>query len=155
MSVTFRVDPMPAPVSFELNCWGYEGVTLEAASAEAAAELGSVHTASCAECSAYGGMLVTSEYDVEMPNLSNVNASGILRVLGLLEEHDLEFGEVPAADFLSHVGAALANCPTPSPASSSRRPGVRTADGYVHERLTQLRTLAEYAHDRGANIIWD
>jgi hypothetical protein len=95
-------------------------------------------------------------------NVTSVNARALLDVLGITREEcpDLVGGEAPDA-FLGRVLMAQAVNPADAgvPAAEVPGPGARFIDcgrdeGYIDERLGQLRTLAEFCVAEGREVVW-
>lgn len=95
-------------------------------------------------------------------NVTSVNARALLDVLGITREEcpDLVGGEAPEA-FLGRVLMAQAVNPADAGVAASEvpGPGARSIDlgrdeGYIDERLAQLRSLAEFCVAEGREVIW-
>ena len=102
------------------------------------------------------------------PNFANANAVHILQTLGLAPtplnpetQDEIWCGEVEADDFHGRVLMAIAVAPRDDgvPPHEVLGSAAHVIDcgrrpGYTQEALTALRELAEFASDRGRNIIW-
>lgn len=95
-------------------------------------------------------------------NVSSMNARALLDVLGITREEcpDLVGGEDPEA-FLGRVLMAQAVAPADAgiPATEAAGPGARFIDcgrdeGYIDERLAQLRSLANFCVAEGRDVVW-
>lgn len=93
-------------------------------------------------------------------NMSNSNAAVVCAALGIDLDKLGWCGSMPAEDFLGRVLVALAVNPSDAgrPATVDAAPGRATfvdcgrPEGYVEERLGQLRELADWAVANGAEI---
>lgn len=92
-------------------------------------------------------------------NASNANAAELLSALGVPGE---PCGSLPADDFLGRVLTALAVAPSDPgrPVTVVDTPGTaRHYDmgrrpGYLQDKLTDLRAVAEWARDHGREVVW-
>lgn len=106
-------------------------------------------------CNMYSVNLVTVE-DIAEVNVSNVNAVTILNVLGFTEDSELS-GSMNAEDFLGRILVASAINP-----SDAGLPAVTEGmvtfcgreEGYVEDRLAELRTVADYAIAHKLEVVW-
>jgi hypothetical protein len=154
MSVTFSTSPAAPLLAVELLCWESSATPIPSTPETATADIAS-HSASCAECRAYGGAIRQDVRVVDDVNLSNTNARLLLEALGFTD--DELYGELNGELFLGRILLAEAVSPV-----DAGRPTVRTGnfvecgrdEGYLQHRLAQLRTLAEWAHLHGATITW-
>lgn len=92
-------------------------------------------------------------------NMSNTNAHRVCETLGINLEEEGWCGSLPAQDFLGRVLLALAIQPADEgiPAHEVPTGGVRwvecgRSEGYLQERLGQLRELADWAVAHDAEI---
>lgn len=178
MSVTFHVDTTPTG-SFEVHCGcRYDSGEAQGtfASYEAAdAWMGTYRAApyplpGCSDdtCLAYLPMIqpVFEHADAPSVNMANGNAVEVLRALGLVEVEtgEVDFcGALPAEDFLGRILLALALEPISAERPSMQMLGEGNGatvvlsgrrEGYMQERLADLRSVAAYAQERGLDVIW-
>lgn len=154
MSVTFSTSPAAPLLAVELLCWESSATPIPSTPASANADIAS-HSVSCEECRAYGGAIRQDIRVVDDVNVSNGNARVVLDALGFVED-DL-YGELDAELFLGRILLAEAVSPV-----DAGRPTVRTGnfvecgrdEGYLQHRLSQLRSLAEWARLHDATITW-
>ena len=100
MSVTFFPSPIPEPAGWLLRCWGDDDTKVADRTVPTFDEVApavSAHSAVCADCSAYGGLLVTPVATWPEAQMSQSNAALLLRTLGLVtaapavvESHSLD-----------------------------------------------------------------
>jgi hypothetical protein len=101
----------------------------------------------------------TIDFDNEV-NLSNANAVGVLRLLGITPENTENFwngGSLPAEDFLGRVLIALAVNPADAGVPATQEGNFIDAgrrEGYFDERLGELRDIAEKAFAEGGKVQW-
>jgi hypothetical protein len=92
-------------------------------------------------------------------NMSNTNAARVCETLGI-DLDDLGWcGSLPAADFLGRVLVALAVCPVDAGIPAHELSGTSPRwiecgrpEGYLQDRLGQLRELADWAVAHDAEI---
>lgn len=93
--------------------------------------------------------------------MANGNAVALFDALGLIEE-DADFsdyccGSLPAKDFLGRVLMAQAVAPVSAEIPTYREGNIITGgrrEGYVQERLEQLREVAEWAIKNDREVVW-
>lgn len=166
MSVTFSTDPGQV-VDWLLECGcGHTSRSLGtdsyglACAALVAARVGLGDGVECANCAdGWGGdMTITSVWSDPSPevNVSNVNATDMLQVLGIDSSEEL-CGSLPADDFLGRVLVATAAAPDDMGRPAVTRGNVTLCArpvGYVQDVLDRLRTLAVHAAARGTTVNW-
>jgi hypothetical protein len=98
--------------------------------------------------------------DVPEVNVSNVNASVLLDVLGIQVGDLFEdrcCGWLPGEDFLGRVLVAASLSPVDTGIPAIRVGNVINCgrpEGYVNERLEMLRSVAEYAVAHRLGVSW-
>jgi hypothetical protein len=106
-------------------------------------------------CNIYPVSLITVN-DIAEVNMSNVNAVALLNVLGFTDVEDLT-GSINAEDFLGRV--LMASAVNPSDAGlPTVTEGMVTfcgrEEGYIDNRLSELRVVADYAIERNLKVVW-
>ncbi|MEU3708368.1 hypothetical protein AB0E82_39530 [Streptomyces anulatus] len=95
----------------------------------------------------------TAELAGEPVNMANANAARVLGALGYAEPCGVDDAE----SFLGRVLIALAVDPVDAgrPATAKGRLiDCGRPQGYVQERLGELRALAEFARERRLDVVW-
>jgi len=159
MSVTFHPTVTPPAELAELRFWCDTATTV--ATIDLAGSAAAAHTAGCAECSAYGGVLVDEVHDFVPVNLANTNAARIMRLLGYAEQ-DVWCGRATAEDFLGRLLVAdgvLESSDAREPSVVRGARGATLVDlgepaGYLNERIRMLIDLTQWAKVNGSDICW-
>lgn len=166
MSVTFApdLDLSNAPYGVACACGAVKSAVVYPSYADAYAAvfvLQSVVAPVCGDdhCAAYSTRLVLN-VDLPEVNVSNYNAKDILDLLGYRVEEDFSercAGSLTAEDFLGRLLVAEAINPSDEgiPATTE---GIVThcgrPVGYMEARISELRSVVEYAKEKNVGIYW-
>lgn len=120
-------------------------------------------------CTVYS-LYIEAVEEQERPqvNMANGNAAALLEALGLLsdamsreERDDAFYGEMSGEDFLGRVMMAQAVAPADAgmPAYEMAGSGARfiecgRPEGYLQDRLSGLREVADFAVEHGVQVQW-
>lgn len=152
MSIIFSAFPKPEVTSYS-NLYWCEKEETTFVSKEEAQDQAKLHSATCADCKSYGGVLEKENLFVDEVQMSNSNAYAFLEALGLPSEYA---GEVDANLFFDRI--TLLNLDSSHLLATDQKLGNVFSFGrnrdYIEKRLSQLSTLSTWARANNATITW-